>query len=359
VSTIQDVARLAGVSNSTVSNVLNRRTDRMAKGTLARVEAAIAQLGFRPSHAARFLKTGHAPLIGFLVPSIANPSYGVLAREVEIAAQERYGYRVLLGNTCRSRDKEAEFLDDLLSHGARGAIVISSLPDESHFEAAAERGLVAVSYDRQATPGSSSVVDHVSVDNFASGRIAARHLIENGHRRIAFLTSSGRTLSRVAKSEGFLAAAREAGVVDGCVVEGAAQSAFGDGEMTELGWALGRKLARESNRPTGLAAVNDMFAIGVIAGLREHGLSVPADISVIGSDDLFLAPRLNPPLTSVRLPFAEMARRMVERVVARISDPGIPAHEFLFQPTLVSRQSVARPPSTTQKRPAATRMRAP
>jgi len=203
------------------------------------------------------------------------------------------------------------------------------------------------------------VVDHVSVDNFASGRIAARHLIENGHRRIAFLTSSGRTLSRVAKSEGFLAAAREAGVVDGCVVEGAAQSAFGDGEMTELGWALGRKLARESNRPTGLAAVNDMFAIGVIAGLREHGLSVPADISVIGSDDLFLAPRLNPPLTSVRLPFAEMARRMVERVVARISDPGIPAHEFLFQPTLVSRQSVARPPSTTQKRPAATRMRAP
>ena len=136
-------------------------------------------------------------------------------------------------------------------------------------------------------------------------------------------------------------------------------SAFGDGEMTELGWALGRKLARTSNRPTGLAAVNDMFAIGVIAGLRERGLSVPADVSVVGSDDLFLAPRLNPPLTSVRLPFAEMARCMVERLVARISDPGIPAHEFLFQPTLVSRQSVARPPSTTQKRPAATRMRAP
>ena len=343
-STIQDVARLAGVSNSTVSNALNGRGDRMAKETLARVEAAIAALGFRPSHAARQLKTGHTPLIGFLVPSIANPSYGALAREVEIAAQEQGGYRVLLGNTYRNREKEVDFINDLQSHGARGVIVISSLSDESHLEDAARRGLVAVSYDRQAIPGHSDLIDHVSVDNFVAGHLAARHLIENGHKRIAFLTASGRTLSRSAKAEGFLAAAREAGIADGAtIVEGKAQSAFGDAEMTELGYALGETLARGKTCPTGLAAVNDMLAVGVIAGLREQGLIVPDDVSVVGSDDLFLAPRLNPPLTSVRLPFADMARRMVERVVARLDNPEMPAAEFLFLPTLVARQSVTRP----------------
>jgi DNA-binding LacI/PurR family transcriptional regulator len=166
VSKIRDVATLAGVSTSTVSNVLNGRSNRMAAETLARVEGAIAALKYRPNTTARHLKTGHTPLIGLLVPSMANPMYGFIAREIETLAQERYGFRIMIGNTYRDKNKETRFFDDLLSHGVRGVIIISSLIDELHVEEAAERGLVMVSYDRRATPNMASIIDHVTVDSF-------------------------------------------------------------------------------------------------------------------------------------------------------------------------------------------------
>ena len=100
-SRISDVAQRAGVSTSTVSNVLNGRVDRMAAATLERVQDAIRELKYRPNTSARQLKTGHTPLIGLLVPSMANPMYGFIAREVEALAQERYGFRIMIGNTYR------------------------------------------------------------------------------------------------------------------------------------------------------------------------------------------------------------------------------------------------------------------
>ncbi len=150
-------------------------------------------------------------MLGLLVPSIANPMYGNIAREIETSAQERHGHRVMLGNTYRNREKETGFFDDLLAHGVRGVIVISSLVDEQHFEAAVRRGLVMVSYDRRATPGAASAIDHVSVDNFEAARLAAAHLIAHGHRRLAFVTATGQTMSRREKIRGFRAAAEHAG----------------------------------------------------------------------------------------------------------------------------------------------------
>ena len=182
----------------------------MAKETLARVEAAIAELRYRPNTTARQLKTGHTPMLGLLVPSIANPMYGFIAREIETQAQERYGFRIMMGNTYRDKDKEARFFDDLMAHGVRGVIIISSLVDEQHFESAGERGLVVVSYDRRATPGVESGIDHVSVDNFEAARIATEHLIAQGHRRLAFVTAAGITMSRREKINGFMAAAASA-----------------------------------------------------------------------------------------------------------------------------------------------------
>jgi len=348
VSRIQDVARDAGVSVSTVSNVLNGRAARMTGETLARVEAAIARLGYRPSQAARTLKTGHMPIIGLLVPSIANPMYGSIAREVELAAQERHNYRVLLGNTYRSIEKEASFIDDLLSHGVRSVIVISSLSDEGHIAAALKRGMVVVSYDRRANADAGSGIDHVSVDNFQAGGIAARHLIGHGHRRLAFATAAGLTMSRRDKIGGFLAAAGAArDSMSTEVIEGRVGSEYGDSELVEVGRALAAKIARRAKgkRPTGVVAVNDMLAIGLIAGLREQGLAVPADISVLGMDDMFLGALITPALTSVGMPLPEMARTMVERVISRLADPQIPTAEFLFEPTLAKRRSVAAPPS--------------
>ena len=350
-SNIADVAREAGVSVSTISNVLNGRLDRMRGETLQRVQAAITALDFRPSRAARQLKTGQTPMLGLLVPSIANPMYGYIAREIETAAQERHGHRVLLGNTYRNRDKETGFFDDLLAHGVRGVIVISSLVDEQHFESAVARGLVMVSYDRRATPGAASAIDHVSVDNFEAAHLATRHLIAKGHHRLAFVTASGQTMSRGEKIKGFLAAAESAGLGEHArVIDGSTSSEYGDSEMADVGRLLAARIAQQRQRPTGIVAVNDLLAFGLLAGFRDAGLAVPADVSVVGMDGLFLSSLTSPGLTTVRLPVPEMAQTIVERVIGRLADRSIAPAEFLFKPALVERASVAAPPKATKAR---------
>jgi DNA-binding LacI/PurR family transcriptional regulator len=350
VSTIQDVANHAGVSISTVSNVLNGRGDRMGKDTLARVEAAIAALNFRPNRVARQLKTGHTPMLGMLVPSIANPMYGYIAREIETIAQERHGYRVMLGNTYRDQEKEASFIEDLLSYGVRGVIVISSRADEKHIESAVRQGMVVVSYDRRATPDAMSGIDHVSVDNFRSACLATEHLIEQGHTRLAFVTASGRTMSRTEKVAGFWDAVDRAGLRDQAqVFELKTHSEYGDSEMSAAGREQASLIMQNANRPTAVVAINDMLALGLMAGFRTMGLQVPSDISVVGMDDMLLSSLVSPELSTVRMPVAEMANTIVERIVSRLADPEIAPAEFLFQPVFVPRESVRPMPRQAQQ----------
>ncbi|WP_322085537.1 LacI family DNA-binding transcriptional regulator [Burkholderia sp. BCC1999] len=351
-STIQDVARHAAVSVSTVSNVLNGRTGQMKPETLDRVKAAMDALQYRPSTLARQLKTGQTPLVGLLVPSMANPMYGYIAREVETCAQEQYGHRVLIGNTYRDARKEASFFDDLFAHGVRRVIVISSLADESHLERAAERGMTVVSYDRRATPGEPSKVDHVTADNEAAARLATRCLVEAGHTRLAFATVAGITVSRSDKIRGFLAAARDAGL-DGHaqVLDGGPANEYGDAVIVDVGRALGAALAADPARPTGIVAVNDLFALGLMAGLRDGGLRVPDDVSVIGMDGHFLSAISYPALTTVQLPVTEMAEEMVRRVMRPDGDgPSAPEQCVFTGVTLVERASVAPPPRAADGR---------
>ena len=343
--TILDVARHAAVSVSTVSNVLNGRSDRMRSETLARVEKAIQALRFRPSKLAQQFKTGQIPLIGLLVPSLSNPMYGHIAREIETFAQERHAFRLLIGSTYRDREKENAFFEDLLSQGVRRIIVISSLADERHFEAAMERGMVVVSYDRGATPGKRSRVSHVLPDNFEAARMATQHLIGKGHRHLAFITVAGMTMSRSAKIDGFHAAAKAAGLRSSAsVLDGGRLNEYGDAVIAEVGRATGRRIALMPQPPTGIVALNDLMALGLLAGLREAGMRVPQDISVVGIDGLFLSALSNPALTTVQLPVREMARAMVERVMNPAGSLDGNSADLVFTPThLIERESVAPP----------------
>ena len=347
-TTIQDVARHAGVSVSTVSNVLNGRTDRMRPETRERVEAAIAALQFRPSKLAQQLKTGQTPLLGLLVPSMTNPMYGYMAREIESYAQEQYGFRLLIGSTYRDREKENAFFEDLMAHGVRRVIVISSLADERHFESAVERGMVVVSYDRGATPGRRSRVGHVMPDNFEAARLATRHLVEQGHRRLAFATVAGMTMSRSAKIDGFHAAAEEAGLRGSAeVLDGGALDEYGDAVIAEVGRATAHRIAAMQPRPTGIVALNDLMAIGLMAGLREAGLEVPRDVSVVGMDGIYLAGLSNPGLSTVQLPVRAMTRAMVDRAMQPDAPADTTDADQVFAPErLVRRESVAAPPSS-------------
>jgi DNA-binding LacI/PurR family transcriptional regulator len=351
-ATIHDVAALAGVSTSSVSNVLNGRTEKLSAETFSRVEEAIRSLSFQPNRVARQLKTGHTPMLGLLVPSTANPMYGQLALNIEAAAQTRFHYRLLLGNTHRDKHQEARMFEDLLSFGVRAVIVVSSLDDERHLEEAVARGLAVVSYDRSAGSDTHARVDHVSPDNYQAGYLAADHLIAHGHKRLAFLVPGGKTLSRSDKIAGFqdrisLGGAR----LHASVVEGQVSEAFGDSELADLGFAMASQVTAMRPMPTGVVTVNDMLAIGLMSGLNALGLRVPEDVSVVGMDGLPIAAFVNPGLTSVAMPLAEMAGAMVERAIERSTQPDLPPSDFLFQPTLIARQSVAVPARAKKARP--------
>lgn len=343
-ATIHDVAALAGVSVSSVSNVLSGRTDKMGAETYRRVEAAISQLNYRPNRAARQLKTGHTPMLGLLVPSTANPMYGQLALKIEAAAQERYGYRLLLANTHRDKQHEARMFEDLLSFGVQSVIVVSSMDDERHLENAVASGLAVVSYDRSIDLAEHSQVDHVSPDNFQAGYIATDHLIAHGHTRLAFLVPGGKTVSRSNKIAGFLRRVSEAGLQGSSeVIEGQVAETFGDSELADLGFAMASQIKAMRPIPTGIITVNDLLAIGLMAGLHQLGLHVPQDISVVGMDGLSIAAFTNPGLTSVSMPLDAMADAMVQRVVERSRQLELPPINMIFQPDLVGRQSVAAP----------------
>jgi DNA-binding LacI/PurR family transcriptional regulator len=348
-ATIHDVAALAGVSISSVSNVLNRRPERLSAETFTRVEAAIASLNYRPSRIARQLKTGHTPMLGLLVPSTANPIYGQLALKIEAAAQAQFGYRLLLANTHRDPDEEARMFEDLLSFGVRSVIVVSSRVDERHLEQAVASGLAVVSYDRDAGGDAPGGVDHVSPDNFHAGRLAAEHLLAHGHQRLAFLVPSGQTVSRARKIAGFLDSAHRAGLNEHCqVIEGAVAQSFGDSELADLGFAMAGRIASMAQPPTGIVTVNDMLAMGLMAGLQQAGLRVPDDISVVGMDGLAIAAFSNPGLTSVSMPWTEMAEAMVQRAIERAMESRQPPLNLIFQPHLIARQSVAEPGKRTR-----------
>lgn len=337
---IQEVARDAGVSASTVSNVLNGRTKKMSLETFNRVRASISKLHYQPSHTARLLRTGQTPMLGLLVPSIASPFFSSLAREIDAAAQKR-GYRLLLGNTYRDPNNEREFLEDLMRYGVRGAIITSSLANQSQYTELVQRGLAMVSFDRHEAPGDSLTIDYVSIDNFHAGHVATAHLIANGHRAITYVTAPALTLSRMDRRAGYLAAMNEKNLgASSEVMELSISTAFADSEMAELGGRVAAEIAARKRRPTGIVAMNDIIGIALMAALQKCGLRVPDDVSVVGIDDLYLDTLVTPALTSVRQPLPEIAEVMVQQIGARLADPHARRNERVFTPELIQRDSV-------------------
>lgn len=341
---ILDVARRANVSVSTVSNYLNRRLERMAPATQARVKRAISELAFSPSRVARQLKTGQSDVIGLVVPSVANPFFGQLAMAIQTAAQAR-GYQTLLYNTRRDADSELAIARELAAFGVRGLVTGSAPLNEQHASALADCGLAIVAFDARARNLQDARVDVVSLDNAAAMALAVGHLVELGHRRIVYVTAPAQTASRTGRLAGFQQAVAQHGLqaqagVHEILVAG---ESHGDDMIAELGRSAAGTIAAISPRPTAVVAMNDILAIGLSAGFREAGLSIPDALSLVGIDDLFLAPLSNPPLTSVRQPLGLMAEAAIESIVARLEGRTPGPRNFIFAPELVVRQSTAGP----------------
>lgn len=342
-TTIADVARLARVSTSSVSNVLNGRSQRMRPDTQDRIEHAIEKLGYTPNLAARQLKTGKSPIIGLIVPSVANPFFGFFARQVEEAAMSK-GYQVLLGNSDRDPELERQYAEGLWGLGIRGMIFGTSLEKYTHLEKLIAKGMHIVAFDRSTQQDDRFDIDCIGVDNVQATRLLTKHLIALGHRRIGFVCGPIVTVSRIDRLEGYRASLEEAGIdlEQELIWEGITEN-FGDTSTVKLGRQGAHDLLSKTDPPTAIIAINDMYAFGVYAGARDLGMAVPGDVSVAGIDNIPLTEVMEPALTTVQQPIDEIARLAVDCLISRVqgqnNEP--PSHQSL-SPELIVRNSTAR-----------------
>ncbi|MCY0386601.1 LacI family DNA-binding transcriptional regulator [Robbsia sp. Bb-Pol-6] len=307
-STIRDVAELAGVSKSTVSRYLNGDLI-LPPDTAKRVNDAVRALKYQRNSLARRLSMGSSETIGLAIPDIANPFFAELADAVESAAA---GFRMGLA-LCITRnelEREAVYLGWLDTQRFDGLIFATNRPDDGALRRLIgdRRNLVLVDEDV-----SGLHVPKVFTDNETGGYLACRHLIEAGHRRIAHVTGPVGLFSVRERLAGYRRALREAGIrFDATLVRyGAYDRPFGRHAAQQL-LALGK-------RPTAIFAGSDYLAVGVLETLREQGLDVPRDMSLVGFDDMEFAGLLMPPLTTLRQSVGDLGRASVEILMAALA----------------------------------------
>jgi DNA-binding LacI/PurR family transcriptional regulator len=329
-----------------VSNALNGRTGRLSAATAERLRKACEELGFVPDELGRQLKRGHAKMIGLIVPSVANPFWGEFVRAAEDAARPS-DFTVLSVSSDRIQERERAYMESMYRLGIRAVLFGSSPMSLDYLSTWSEAGLHIIVFDRRFRRGDLQAIDCVTVDNRKGGYLAARALIDLGHRRIGFLSGPIKTASRRDRFIGYRRALTEAGIDfdPGRVWAGSKESAFGDPEGGDLGRAGALQLLSKDPSMTAMVAINDMYAMGAYAGIRSTGRSVPADVSVTGFDDIVLGRLLDPALSTVRQPVWEMAGVAVKRLIARVEEEADPKPlRQQWSPEFIRRGSVAPPP---------------
>ena len=333
---IKQVAAAAGVSVGTVSNVLNK-PDLVAESTRLRVHAVIAELGFVRNESARQLRAGSSRAVGLLVIDAANPFFADVARGVEDTVQEGGGV-VLLGNSAGDGERERRYLELFEEQRVRGVLIAPTGTDAPSVQSLTRRGIPVVLVDRFREDGAFS---SVSVDDVAGGRLAVEHLVERGHRRIAFVGGPSSLRQVSDRREG-------AEQVIGRTKRSSLHVVPTDAMTTTAGREAADELLSldARKRPTAVFAANDLLAIGLLAGLLGHGVRVPEDVALVGYDDIEFAAAAAVPLSSVRQPRVELGRRAAELLFEQLKarDEGRPVHveQVRFDCELVVRRSSGR-----------------
>ncbi|SEE85402.1 LacI family DNA-binding transcriptional regulator [Ruania alba] len=327
----RDVARHAGVSVGTVSNVLNK-PELVASETRAKVEAAIGDLGFVRNRSARQLRMGRSQTVGLLVGSIRGPYFSEVAAGVERRLTEAE-LSLTLSSCDRDAETERRLLVQLEEQGVRGILLAPSSDDFTAMNQLRSRGTPVVLLDLPSPyPDQCSVAS----DDVKGGAMAAAHLIEMGHRRIGLVTAGAAFHQAVERRAGLHQAVEAAGLDVKTTVREVTVVTPG----AQAGEAAVPQLMAGSNPPTAVMCINDLLALGVLRGLRAQGLQVPDDVAVVGYDDLEFSSMLSPSLTSVRRPKAEFGSRAAALLLDEIEHGQSHLHEqVLFTPELVVRSS--------------------
>ena len=330
---LQDVAAVAGVSEATVSRVMNGKQG-VSESTKASVVKVLADLGYEPASLRSSPRSGS---IGLIVPELDNPVFWAFAQAIE-ARLLASGYVSLLGCAGRAGATEDAYVETFTDHGVSGMIVVSG----GHSDIGADHGIYRDLVEREMplVLVNGSIADPpipaVSSDDRAAAGTAYNHLLALGHERIGLLIGPVCYLPVLRKMDGFRSAASAAGVSSSDAEQRIAESMF----SLEGGTAGMQSLLAQGI--TGVIAASDMMALGAIRAARAHGLNVPGDVSVVGYDDTELMRFTDPPLTTVRQPVEQIAEHAVSVLVAQIDGQRFEQHEYLVEGELIARASTAR-----------------
>ena len=333
-ATIRDVARLARVSPAAVSRWLNGSIQLPAK-TGDRIRAAVAELKYQPHAQARRLSRGRAEAIGIIVPDIANPFFALLAGEAERIAVAA-GYDVVIWSSRNQLARELACFDRLSSGYIDGLLLITNHADDGQLAervAGAPGRVVIVDEDVPET-----AVPKFFVENERGGYLATRHLIENGHQRIAHMGGPRGVMSAIERASGWRRALSEAGII--------VPDAWHIASEYEVDQARADAVAlfALTPAPTAVFAGSDAIALGIMYRAREHGIVIPDDLSLVGFDGMPITELLQPALTTIGQPIDSLGRLGAEQLIAMVNGVGSSSAETARLPvSLVVRGSVAAP----------------
>jgi LacI family transcriptional regulator, galactose operon repressor len=330
-TTIKDVARRCGVHASTVSRVLNPQTRAMVSEEVAeRILRVADRLGYQHNRFASGLRTRRSYTVGVLIPDLTNPVFPPIVRGVERTLSNN-GFTAILADSANDQRNEQAILESLQGRQVDGLILATAHRKDPVVAACVERHIPVVLVNRSVDdPAVSAVVN----DDEAGIRLALEHLIERGHRGIAYVGGPQSTSTGYARYRAFLKVARALGLAPDKALAVNARSF--DEEAGER--ALADILARD--RPfTAVVSANDLLALGCYDAIAARGLNCPRDLSVTGFNDMPFVDRCNPPLTTVHIQHDELGAAAARLLLERIREPASPARLLSLEPRLVIRGS--------------------
>ncbi len=329
--TIVDVAKEAGVSYSTVSRVVNNKTYVKAE-TRARVMRAMTRLGYQANLQARSLAGGHSNVIGLLVTDLTTQYMGEIVRGID-EVLTAHQYELMLYTTHRKKAKESAYVNMMARGLADGLLIVLPREPEAYLRSLRQRNFPYVLIDQF---GIDETDLSITAANRDGGYEATSHLIALGHRRIGLITGWMDMISAVHRLEGYRAALADHQIAYD-------ESLVFQGDFTqESGFRGANALLDLPDPPTAIFGLNDMTAVGVMDAVRDRGMRVATDISIVGFDDIPMAALLNPPLTTIRQPLQDMGRIATTLLLDRIREPEQEKSSVVLPTELVVRGSTAR-----------------
>src|SRR5437588_4811673 len=329
-TTLKELAARAKVHPSTISRVVNQDPSlRVAPATRARIEALLRETEYRPNGVARGLKLRQTLVLAVVIPDITNPFFGALFRGIEDGAAPR-GYQVLLCNTDGSPDRQQAHLHSLIARRVDGIILASSFLKDPAVRWLRHQHVPYVLVNRFSDEGADPFVGS---DDVAGARLATQHMTGLGHKRTGHLAGQSTVSTGVLRRRGFQAALAEAGL--DVRPELVAESGF----VEEGGARAMERLLSLPEPPTAVFAVTDMVAVGAYGLARGLGLRLPEDVAIVGYNDIPLASRLVPGLSTVHVPIHEFGSAAARLLLEQIETGDAIRRRVIFNPELIVRGS--------------------